>query len=1181
MNFKKNTLGFSSVNYKNVLKQSIEDDGQTVKKIVITQEYEYKKYNVKGYNYYILNTIDELKQVTKNNMNIHEVIQYNKPVKPYLDIDLKVNEGIILNKTILLNEILNTYNNIFSKAFKLEIDFKDFVILDSTSNEKISFHIVVNNGKYFINNEQQKEFIKYVKTMDITLSSNIKINDIVDSSVYNCNKNFRMLNQSKIGKDSTFKITSDHKFKHSLIVDYFNKSENNILECSFIFQTFKNQVIRTPLINTACNKNINNIIYLEEDKQDLNTLLSFIDSSKFENTVTWRMIGIAIKNINYDFYDLFDFYSKGCKGYDEDNNLKLYIKNSGPFSWDFLYSMATAHELSSWVRNKLIKDYIDFDTPTTPENIKIIEDDSKYINEKLLIECNSKHLLIKAMMGRGKSEATKKYITFLNNNKSSDFVNKEIIRLNKHIEVTKRNIKNYEEEKNNDWCKHLIENFQEKIKKAEVEINRIKKINKVDEQKQLNILIVSPRITFSQHMEKEFKITDDFVIKNYIDVGTDNLKKYNESLIISVESLYHLNPDNKYDVIILDECESILNQFSSPTCQHKNNCFNMLFNFVVKSKKIIYADAFIGSRTYEFLNNFMEEKTLIINNSYVSNNTVNIYKTNQQLEQKLLNELKEGKKIYAHFTSCEAGLKMKNTILSEGILTDDQLIYYSSKETIKEGAIVTNNNKLKNINDEWGKLKYISSTSSITVGNSYTKKDVDSVYIFGGLNSCCVRDSFQNHKRIRHILGDINVHFPNSEIYDDKEETKKIYTTDLLNYKQKNITTTNELKKLQWHQYFINRLEQNEIFYLLNSENIKDNDLKIFLFDSIDYDLYEQYNNNLEQSEERNIKKKFKELLKDFNIINNNYNNSLDKINNLNNFERFINNKLYDFVFMDYLKKMNYKINFVKGTTIKNKIELVENEIYYNEIEDISRDLAEDYILKEKKSEGLTYTQKLEKEKYFYKKCFENDDDNDRLAPIFELVYNKNKHEFKNLILEFNYYKNKEKYKSDLKKKFKKLETDQTETNINYLKLFEILELNKLFNIEGSYNSPIIDASTLNKNFNKYITKKDKIKNIESLFNLKYNIKNIDNLKYNRTFLGNIYNKFNGSKLINNEIKRTPKTDIAINFRLENIIHKNTGESFLLDINEESKREILMNIDSLFKIYKDFTINNGDYDFID
>ena len=41
--------------------------------------------------------------------------------------------------------------------------------------------------------------------------------------------------------------------------------------------------------------------------------------------------------------------------------------------------------------------------------------------------------------------------------------------------------------KNNDWCKHLIENFQEKIKKAEVEINRIKKINKVDEQKQLNI----------------------------------------------------------------------------------------------------------------------------------------------------------------------------------------------------------------------------------------------------------------------------------------------------------------------------------------------------------------------------------------------------------------------------------------------------------------------------------------------------------------------------------------------------------------------------------------------------------------------------------------------------------------------------------------------------------------------
>ena len=55
--------------------------------------------------------------------------------------------------------------------------------------------------------------------------------------------------------------------------------------------------------NKICNKNINNVVYNDETKQELNILLSFISSSYYENYETWFKIGIAIKNINYDFYD--------------------------------------------------------------------------------------------------------------------------------------------------------------------------------------------------------------------------------------------------------------------------------------------------------------------------------------------------------------------------------------------------------------------------------------------------------------------------------------------------------------------------------------------------------------------------------------------------------------------------------------------------------------------------------------------------------------------------------------------------------------------------------------------------------------------------------------------------------------------------------------------------------------
>ena len=117
---------------------------------------------------------------------------------------------------------------------------------------------------------------------------------------------------------------------------------------------------------------------------------------------------------------------------------------------------------------------------------------------------------------------------------------------------------------------YLLEN--EKFNKKKEELNKsktkpiIKKSTIKQNNKPFNILVVSPRITFSEHMLKElFKV--DEKIKNYLDV--EELHKYNKSLIISVESLYKLDFNNKYDVIILYEIESILNQFSSTTCKIK------------------------------------------------------------------------------------------------------------------------------------------------------------------------------------------------------------------------------------------------------------------------------------------------------------------------------------------------------------------------------------------------------------------------------------------------------------------------------------------------------------------------------------------------------------------------------------------------------------------------------------
>ena len=82
----------------------------------------------------------------------------------------------------------------------------------------------------------------------------------------------------------------------------------------------------------------------------------------------------------------------------------------------------------------------------------------------------------------------------------------------------------------------------------------------------VKILILSSRITFAEHLSHIFKV------QNYKDLKNKdiNIKNYSNSIFISVESLHLLNFENVYDVIIIDEVESILNQFSSYTCKLKN-----------------------------------------------------------------------------------------------------------------------------------------------------------------------------------------------------------------------------------------------------------------------------------------------------------------------------------------------------------------------------------------------------------------------------------------------------------------------------------------------------------------------------------------------------------------------------------------------------------------------------------
>jgi len=117
-------------------------------------------------------------------------------------------------------------------------------------------------------------------------------------------------------------------------------------------------------------------------------------------------------------------------------------------------------------------------------------------------------------------------------------------------------------------------------------------------------------------MKQEFE-KEGINIHNYKEEGFldgNGFKKY-DSIICSVESLHYIPEGKTFDLIIMDECESILKQFNSATAKASYMCFHILHSLVKKCKKIVYADAFISNRTIDYVETFNEynENNEIIN----------------------------------------------------------------------------------------------------------------------------------------------------------------------------------------------------------------------------------------------------------------------------------------------------------------------------------------------------------------------------------------------------------------------------------------------------------------------------------------------------------------------------------------------------------------------------------------
>jgi hypothetical protein len=264
------------------------------------------------------------------------------------------------------------------------------------------------------------------------------------------------------------------------------------------------------------------------------------------------------------------------------------------------------------------------------------------------------------------------------------------------------------------------------------------------------ILWLTYRKTLTYDIHANFKHLD---VKSYLDRDFTA-----DRLIVQLESLLHLEAEHnlfndsaevpKFDLVVLDEAESLLNQFSSDTTFKGKNeeTFKFMEQIIkasVKSGKLIALDGDLGSRSYSFLKQF--GKSINIKNTMVFNTkSLDIISDRDAFESDIVENVKNGKKLFIPSMSNTYAIELKQKIEETSGNRNVKIYNSTCDDKVKEEDI-------KDIINTWSRADVVITTPTVEAGVSFDADYFDKIYGVISENSCSQTGFFQMLARVRKV----------------------------------------------------------------------------------------------------------------------------------------------------------------------------------------------------------------------------------------------------------------------------------------------------------------------------------------------------------------------------------------------------------------------------------------------
>ncbi len=257
------------------------------------------------------------------------------------------------------------------------------------------------------------------------------------------------------------------------------------------------------------------------------------------------------------------------------------------------------------------------------------------------------------------------------------------------------------------------------------------------------VRFVSFRRTFSATLKANFPGFD-----SYDELKGDLLNAW---LIVQVESLHRLSivqGQDPPDLLILDECESIFEQFNAGL-QRNVTCFANFQYLLRFSKRVICMDAYISDRTFNILKLLRPGSTdkLVYHRNIFQNGIADKYFITSDKTQWincLCKSVEKGERIVVPMSSREEAETLETLLRSRYI--DRRIQLYSGQTPTHERR-----EHFNDVNRYWKEFDILIYTPTVSAGLSFEEVHFDKLFGYFTDTSCPVETCMQMNGRVRNL----------------------------------------------------------------------------------------------------------------------------------------------------------------------------------------------------------------------------------------------------------------------------------------------------------------------------------------------------------------------------------------------------------------------------------------------